>query len=189
MSNAEHGHPIFLEHGQLVTPPDPVIPFIEGDGSGEDIWRAAHPVLNAAVEKSYQGQRRLVWKEVYAGEKALRFAGTSLPEETLQAFRSFLVGIKGPLGTPVGGGMRSLNVALRKDLDLYVCLRPVRWLPGVPAPVHHPERVDMVIFRENTEDVYTGIEFEYGSEENQNFKALLREHFPAEYARMRFPES
>ncbi len=189
MPETVNGHTLYMEHGQLGVPPDPIIPFIEGDGSGVDIWRAAHPVLDAAVEKAYQGQRRLVWKEVYAGEKAARLYGTSLPEETLQAFRMFLVGIKGPLGTPVGGGMRSLNVALRKDLDLYVCLRPVRWLPGVPAPVHHPERVDMVIFRENTEDVYAGIEFEQGSEANQNFKALLQEHFPSEYARMRFPAS
>lgn len=189
MSEVERGHPILIEHGQLVTPPDPVIPFIEGDGSGVDIWRAARPVLDAAVEKAYQGQRSLVWKEVFAGEKALRLIGTTLPEDTLQAFRTFLVGIKGPLGTPVGGGMRSLNVALRKDLDLYVCLRPVRWLPGVPAPVRYPERVDMVVFRENTEDVYAGIEFDQGSEDSQTFKEFLRGRFPAEYARLRFPES
>lgn len=189
MSEATSGNPILIEHGNLIIPPDPVIPFIEGDGSGVDIWRAARPVLDAAVEKAYQGQRRLVWREVYGGEKANRLFGTSLPDETLQAFRDFLVGIKGPLGTPVGEGMRSLNVALRKELDLYVCLRPVRWLQGVPAPVHHPERVDMVVFRENTEDVYAGIEFEQGSAENLRFKTMLQEHFPDEYNRMRFPES
>jgi isocitrate dehydrogenase len=146
-------------------------------------------VLDAAVEKAYGGRRKLVWMEVFAGEKAYNQFGSWLPDETVQAFQEFLVGIKGPLTTPIGGGIRSLNVALRKALDLYVCQRPVRYFAGVPSPVKRPEEVDMVIFRENTEDIYTGIEFEYGSADNRRFAALLKEHFPKEYAKIRFPDT
>lgn len=177
------------ENGRLNVPDRPTIPYIEGDGIGADIWRAAKAVLNAAVEKAYAGKRAIVWKEVLAGEKAVKQLGTGLPEETLQAFRKYLVGMKGPMGTPVGGGARSLNVALRKELDLYVCQRPVRWFNGLPAPVVHPEQVNMVIFRENTEDVYAGIEFELGTEDNARFGALLKENFPAQFAKVRFPET
>ncbi len=151
--------------GKLVVPPDPIIPFIEGDGSGKDIWRAAQRVLEAAVEKSYRGERTIEWFEVYAGEKAHDTFGEWLPEDTLRAIKEYHVAIKGPLTTPVGGGIRSLNVALRQKLDLFACVRPSRWFDGVPAPVHHPEKVDMVIFRENTEDVYAGIEWREGTEE------------------------
>ena len=168
---------------------NPVIPFIEGDGTGRDIWRASVRVFDAAVAKAYGGKRKIEWKEVLAGEKAFKQTGSWLPEETLAAFRQYLVGIKGPLTTPIGGGIRSLNVALRKELDLYVCQRPVRWFQGVPSPVKRPQDVDMVIFRENTEDIYTGIEFENGSEDNQKFKALLKEQFPKEYKKIRFPDS
>jgi isocitrate dehydrogenase len=168
---------------------NPVIPFIEGDGTGRDIWRASVRVFDAAVAKAYGGKRKIEWKEVLAGEKAFKQTGSWLPEETLAAFRQYLVGIKGPLTTPIGGGIRSLNVALRKELDLYVCQRPVRWYQGVPSPVKRPQDVDMVIFRENTEDIYTGIEFENGSEDNQKFKALLKEQFPKEYKKIRFPDS
>ncbi len=168
---------------------NPVIPFIEGDGSGPDIWRAAVRVFDAAVASAYGGKRKIAWTEVLAGEKAFKQTGSWLPEETLAAFRRYLVGIKGPLTTPVGGGIRSLNVALRKELDLYVCQRPVRWFRGVPSPVKRPQDVDMVIFRENTEDIYTGIEFEAGSEDNARFKALLKEQFPKEYKKIRFPDS
>ncbi|WP_322508647.1 NADP-dependent isocitrate dehydrogenase [Anaerolinea sp.] len=186
---SESGERITMQNGRLHVPSHPIIPFIIGDGTGPDIWRAAVRVFDAAVEKAYRGERRIVWKEVLAGEKAFNTLGTWLPEETLQAFREYLVGIKGPLTTPIGGGIRSLNVALRKELDLYVCLRPVRYFPGVPSPVRHPELVDMVIFRENTEDIYTGIEYEYGTEENARFKQLLKEHFPKDYAKIRFPET
>ena len=168
---------------------NPVIPFIEGDGTGRDIWRASVRVFDAAVAKAYGGKRKIEWKEVLAGEKAFKQTGNWLPEETLAAFRQYLVGIKGPLTTPIGGGIRSLNVALRKELDLYVCQRPVRWFQGVPSPVKRPQDVDMVIFRENTEDIYTGIEFENGSEDNKKFKALLKEQFPKEYKKIRFPDS
>ncbi|BAJ62428.1 NADP-dependent isocitrate dehydrogenase [Anaerolinea thermophila] len=186
---SESGERITMQNGRLHVPSHPIIPFIIGDGTGPDIWRAAVRVFDAAVEKAYRGERRIIWKEVLAGEKAFNTLGTWLPEETLQAFREYLVGIKGPLTTPIGGGIRSLNVALRKELDLYVCLRPVRYFPGVPSPVRHPELVDMVIFRENTEDIYTGIEYEYGTEENARFKQLLKEHFPKDYAKIRFPET
>ncbi|HEY65576.1 MAG TPA: NADP-dependent isocitrate dehydrogenase [Caldilineae bacterium] len=189
MEVPEEGEKITIENGKLRVPDHPIIPFIEGDGTGRDIWRAAKRVLDAAVEKAYQGRRKIHWMEVYAGEKAFNRFGTWLPEETIAAFKEFLVGIKGPLTTPVGGGIRSLNVALRKALDLYVCQRPVRWFPGVPSPVKHPEYVDMVVFRENTEDIYAGIEFEHGTEENKRFLALLKEHFPEEYAKIRFPET
>ncbi len=180
---------IYRKDNRLIVPENPVIPYIEGDGIGADIWRAARAVLNAAVKAAYQGRRSLVWKEVLAGEKAMRQVGNGLPDETLQAFRDYLVGMKGPMGTPVGGGARSLNVALRKELDLYVCQRPVRWFKGLPAPVVHPEMVDMVIFRENTEDVYAGIEFELGSEENLRFASLLKDNFPTQYRKVRFPET
>jgi isocitrate dehydrogenase len=183
------GEKIRIQNGKIQTPDQPIIPFVEGDGTGRDIWRASKRVLDAAVEKAYGGKRSIRWMEVFAGEKAYNNFGSWLPEETVQAFDEFLVGIKGPLTTPIGGGIRSLNVALRKALDLYVCQRPVRYFQGVPSPVKRPEDVDMVVFRENTEDIYTGIEFEYGSEENRRFKALLQEHFPNEYAKMRFPET
>jgi isocitrate dehydrogenase len=184
-----NGEPISMSGGKLQVPAHPILPFIEGDGTGPDIWRASQPVLDAAVEKAYHGSRKIAWMEVLAGEKAFNQTGSWLPEETLAAFRKYLVGIKGPLTTPIGGGMRSLNVALRKELDLYVCLRPVRYFTGVPSPVKHPEYVDMVIFRENTEDIYTGIEFENGSEGVETFKRLLKEAFPKEYAKIRFPNS
>src|SRR3970040_2357038 len=164
------GQPIRLEYGRLVVPDRPILPFIEGDGTGPDIWRAAVRVFDAAVEKAYAGQKRVAGMEVFAGEKSFDRDQTWLPDETIDAFREFLVGIKGPLTTPIGGGIRSLNVALRKLLDLYVCQRPVRYYTGVPSPVKHPEFVDMVIFRENTEDIYTGIEFQYDTEENKKFK-------------------
>src|SRR5690606_2666648 len=165
---------------------NPIIPFIEGDGTGPDIWRAARRVLDAAVERAYGGQRRIAWYEVYAGEKAFNLFGEWLPPETLEAFREYLVGIKGPLTTPVGGGIRSLNVAIRQELDLYVCLRPVRWYPGVPSPVKNPGDVDMVIFRENTEDIYAGIEFAPGSPEAARLLELLGQHFPEALDRIRF---
>jgi isocitrate dehydrogenase len=185
----EHGAKITIDDGVLNVPKNPVIPFIEGDGIGRDIWRASKRVFDAAVEKAYDGEHRIVWMEVYAGEKAYDKFDSWLPEETVQAFHEYLVGIKGPLTTPIGGGIRSLNVALRKALDLYVCQRPVRYFNGVPSPVKHPEYVDMVVFRENTEDIYAGIEFEQGTAENQQFKSLLKEVFPEEYAKMRFPET
>ena len=183
------GERISMQNGKLQVPANPVIPFIIGDGTGPDIWHATQPVLDAAVEKAYKGVRKIEWLEVLAGEKAFNETGSWLPEATLTNFREYLVGIKGPLTTPIGGGMRSLNVALRKELDLYVCLRPVRYFEGVPSPVKHPEQVDMVIFRENTEDIYTGIEFENGTEGAEKFKALLKENFPKEYAKIRFPNS
>jgi len=185
----EGGEKITIKSGLLTVPQNPIIPFIEGDGTGRDIWRASRRVLDAAVQKAYDGQRKLVWMEVYAGEKAFNQFQSWLPEESLQAFKEFLVGIKGPLTTPIGGGMRSLNVALRKELDLYVCQRPVRWYEGVPSPVKRPQDVDMVVFRENTEDIYTGIEFENGTDENLKFKQLFQQAFPKEYAKIRFPDS
>jgi isocitrate dehydrogenase len=183
------GASIANHDGKLVVPDNPIIPFIEGDGTGPDIWRASVRVMDAAVTKAYGSKRRIHWMEVFAGEKANRLFNTWLPEETVAACREYLVSIKGPLTTPVGGGIRSLNVALRQMLDLYVCLRPVRWFKGVPSPVRHPEKVDMVIFRENTEDIYVGIEFEQGSAENRKFLELFRQAFPKAYARIRFPES
>jgi isocitrate dehydrogenase len=180
---------ISLQNGRLVVPDYPTIPFVEGDGSGPDIWRAARRVLDAAVEHAYGNQRKVEWKEILAGEKSFKLLNNWLPDETLQAFRQYLVGIKGPLTTPVGGGIRSLNVALRKELDLYVCQRPVRWFAGVPSSVRDPEWVDMVIFRENTEDVYTGIEFEQGTPANDLFFKLLKENFPEEFKRIRFPDT
>jgi isocitrate dehydrogenase len=183
------GEKIFIQNGKLTVPSRPIIPFIEGDGSGPDIWRAARRVLDAAVEHAYGQQRQIRWMEVYAGEKSFKDFKTWLPDETIQALQEFKVGIKGPMTTPVGGGIRSLNVALRKILDLYVCLRPIRWFEGVPSPTLHPEYVNMVIFRENTEDIYTGIEFELGTPENTQMLALLKQYFPYEYAKIRFPES
>ena len=167
----------------------PVIPYIEGDGTGPDIWRAAVGVVDAAVAKAYKGDRKIEWKEVLAGEKAFKTTGQWLPQETLDAFKQYLVGIKGPLTTPIGGGIRSLNVAIRQECDLYVCLRPVRWFEGVPSPVLHPEKVDMVIFRENTEDIYAGIEFTAGSEDAAKIEAFLKETFPQKYAKIRFHEN
>jgi isocitrate dehydrogenase len=183
------GEKITVEAGKLQVPNNPIIPFVEGDGTGRDIWRASVRVFDAAVEKAYKGQRKIHWMEVLAGEKAYKQVNSWLPDETTDAFKEFRVGIKGPLTTPIGGGIRSLNVALRKLLDLYVCLRPVRYYTGVPSPVKHPEYVDMVIFRENTEDIYAGMEFQYGTPENAKFKQLLKESFPQEYAKMRFPET
>jgi len=176
-------------NGALQVPDNPIIPFIEGDGTGRDIWRASVRVFDAAVEKAYKGKKKIHWMEIYAGEKPFKMFNTWLPDETVQAFTEFLVGIKGPLTTPIGGGFRSLNVSLRILLDLYVCLRPVRYFKGVPSPVKHPEYVDMVIFRENTEDIYTGIEFINGTEENKKLKSFLKENFPKEYAKIRFPNT
>ncbi len=178
-----------MQNGHLVVPDHPVIPFVEGDGSGPDIWHAAKRVFDAAIRRAYGDQRKIDWLEVLAGAKAFRATNNWLPDETLSALRKYIVGIKGPLTTPVGGGIRSLNVALRKELDLYVCQRPVRWFPGVPSSVRDPEWVDMVIFRENTEDVYTGIEFEQGTSQNDLLLEFIKTQFPGEYERIRFPET
>ena len=171
----------------LEVPDEPIIPFIDGDGIGPDIWRASVRVFDAAVGKAYKGARKVAWKKVLAGEAAFHQTGNWLPDETVAAFREHLVGIKGPLTTPVGGGIRSLNVALRQLLDLYVCLRPVRWFTGVPSPVRHPEKTDMVIFRENTEDIYAGIEFEATSEDAARFRSIFAEAFPSHFKKFRFP--
>jgi isocitrate dehydrogenase len=183
------GEKITIENGKLKVPDQPIIPFIEGDGTGPDIWRASVRVLDAAVEKCYGGQRKIRWMEVYAGQKSNDKFGTWLPDATVQACRDYLVSIKGPLTTPIGGGIRSLNVALRQMLDLYVCLRPVRWFKGVPSPVKNPGKVDMVIFRENCEDIYAGIEFEAGSEANRKFMEMFKAAYPKEYGKIRFPET
>jgi isocitrate dehydrogenase len=183
------GDSISMKNGMLVVPDRPIIPFIEGDGIGPDVWRASKRVIDAAIEKTYQGQKEIKWLEVYAGEKANQLTGSWLPDETIDACNEFLVAIKGPLTTPIGGGIRSLNVALRQILDLYVCLRPVRWFKGVPSPVKRPELIDMVIFRENTEDIYAGIEFEQGSENNKKFLAFFKDAFPNYYKKIRFPET
>jgi isocitrate dehydrogenase len=180
------GNKIRMENGQLRVPDDPIIPFIRGDGTGPDIWAAAQPVFDAAVNKAYGGRRRVVWFEVFAGEEAYKRFSTWLPEETIEIFREYLVGIKGPLTTPIGGGIRSLNVALRQTLDLYVCLRPVRYFPGVPSPVKHPEKVNMVIFRENTEDIYAGIDYSAGSVEARKLLEFLQNEMPAAFKRIRF---
>ena len=177
---------ISFKNGRLEVPDDPIIPFIEGDGTGPDIWRASVRVLDAAVEKAYGGKKKIAWKEVYAGEKSFKQFNNWLPDETVDAFRKYYVGIKGPLTTPVGGGIRSLNVALRQLLDLFVCLRPVRWYKGVPSPVRHPEKVDMVIFRENTEDIYAGIEYAAGSAEAQAVLDFFAKQFPKEFKKIRF---
>jgi isocitrate dehydrogenase len=181
------GAKISIANGKLNVPPNPVIPFIEGDGTGPDIWRASVRVLDAAVAKAYGGQRQIKWVEVYAGQKAYDQFNTWLPDSTVELCREYLVSIKGPLTTPIGGGIRSLNVALRQLLDLYVCLRPVRWFKGVPSPVKKPDQVDMIIFRENTEDIYAGVEFEAGSEANRKFLELFKANFPKEYGKIRFP--
>ena len=183
------GAKISIKDGKLQVPDNPIIPFVEGDGTGRDIWRASQRVFDAAVEKAYGGKRKIHWMEVYAGEKSFKMFQNWLPDETTEAFKEFLVGIKGPLTTPIGGGIRSLNVTLRKLLDLYVCQRPVRYYNGVPSPVKHPEYVDMVIFRENTEDIYAGIEFQYGTDDNKKFKELFKGAFPKEYGKMRFPDT
>jgi isocitrate dehydrogenase len=180
---------ISINNGKLVVPENPTIPFIEGDGTGPDIWSAAKSVFDTAVEKAYSGKRKINWKEVLAGEKSFKKTGSWMPDETMAAFREYLVGIKGPLTTPVGGGIRSLNVALRQDLDLYACVRPVKWFKGVPSPVKEPHKTNMVVFRENTEDIYAGIEFETGTEDNQKFLKLFEENYPKQYKKIRFPLS
>ncbi|WP_299577653.1 NADP-dependent isocitrate dehydrogenase [uncultured Sunxiuqinia sp.] len=182
------GEKIKLENGRLIVPDHPIIPFIQGDGIGKDITKPAQSVLDAAVEKAYGSSRKLIWKEVLAGQKAFKATGNYLPQETLDSFKEHLVGIKGPLETPVGGGIRSLNVALRQTLDLYVCLRPVRWFKGVPSPVRYPSMVDMHIFRENTEDIYAGIEFEIGDEKTKKFQDFLINEMGIS-TQIRFPES
>jgi len=183
------GQKITLTSGKLNVPDNPIIPFIEGDGIGPDIWKASVAVIDAAVAKAYGGKKKIEWMEVLAGEKAFKLKNDWLPEETLAAFREYLVGIKGPLTTPIGGGITSLNVALRQKLDLYVCLRPVRYFKGVPSPVKAPEKVNMVIFRENTEDIYAGIEFEAGTERSKKILDFLKAEFPKDFAKVRFPET
>jgi isocitrate dehydrogenase len=181
------GDRIRITDGRLEVPDNPVIPFIEGDGTGPDIWRASQTVFDAAVAKAYGGKRRITWLEVLAGEKAFNQTKNWLPDETVAAFKDCIVGIKGPLTTPIGGGIRSLNVALRQLLDLYVCLRPVRYFKGVPSPVKRPEQVDMVIFRENTEDIYAGIEWESGSPEAKKIVTFLQGEMKV--TKIRFPET
>ncbi len=178
---------ISIKDGKLQVPDQPIVPFIEGDGTGPDIWAASVKVFDAAVAKAYGGKRKIQWKEVLAGEKSFKLSGDWLPEETLDAFRKYLVGIKGPLTTPVGGGIRSLNVALRQELDLYACVRPVRWFTGVPSPVKQPELTDMVIFRENTEDIYAGIEYKAGTPEVKKLMDFLQNEMKVK--NIRFPES
>ncbi|MFL5320781.1 MAG: NADP-dependent isocitrate dehydrogenase [Myxococcaceae bacterium] len=186
---APTGQKITLTNGKLNIPDNPILPFIEGDGTGPDIWRASQMVFDAAVEKAFKGKKKISWYEVLAGEKAFKKVNNWLPDETVAAFREYLVGIKGPHTTPVGGGIRSLNVALRQMLDLYVCLRPVRYFKGVPSPVKTPEKVDMVIFRENTEDIYAGIEFEAGTDKAKKFLAWLKTEYPKDFEKVRFPET
>src|SRR5712691_3207520 len=183
------GGKVEVTDGKLHVPDQPILPFIEGDGTGPDIWRASVRVLDAAVQRAYGGRRKIQWMEVYAGQKSHDKLGSWLPDETVEAFREFRVGIKGPLTTPVGGGIRSLNVALRQLLDLYVCLRPVRWFKGVPSPVKRPDKIDMVIFRENTEDIYAGIEFEAGTPEVKKILTFLKDNFADMYKKVRFPET
>ncbi|MHC4077376.1 MAG: NADP-dependent isocitrate dehydrogenase [Planctomycetota bacterium] len=180
---------ITMRGTELQVPDEPIIPFIDGDGTGPDIWRASVRVFDAAVQKAHGGKRTVAWHQVLAGEAALDKTGEWLPAATVDAFRDHLVGIKGPLTTPVGGGIRSLNVALRQLLDLYTCLRPVRYFQGVPSPVKKPELTDMVIFRENTEDIYAGIEFEHGDTDTERFKSLLQENFPERFGKVRFPRT
>src|SRR5271168_388623 len=180
------GEKITIAQGKLSVPDCPILPFIRGDGTGPDIWAASERVFDAAVTKAYGGKRKIAWFEVFAGEEAFTKTGNWLPDETVAAFREYLVGIKGPLTTPVGGGIRSLNVALRQMLDLYVCLRPVQWFAGVPSPVKHPEKVDMVIFRENTEDIYAGIEFAAGTPEAQKVLDFIAKEFPKSFDKIRF---
>jgi isocitrate dehydrogenase len=183
----EGGAKITISDGQLQVPHNPIIPFIEGDGTGPDIWASAVRVFDAAVEKTYNGERKIHWVEIFAGQKPFDKWGSWLPDSTVEACREYLISIKGPLTTPIGGGIRSLNVALRQMLDLYVCQRPVRWFEGVPSPVKNPGAVDMVIFRENTEDIYAGIEFEEGSAAIEKFMSLFKESFPEEFRKIRFP--
>ena len=183
------GKSMTFKNQSLDVPDQPIVPFIEGDGTGADIWPASRKVFDAAVRKAYAASRQVIWKEVYAGEKSFNASANWLPEETLEAFRTHIVGIKGPLTTPVGDGIRSLNVTLRQELDLYACVRPVRWFEGVPSPVKNPGQVDMVIFRENTEDIYAGIEFEKGHSDTEHFAETLREHFPKRFAKVRFPKT
>jgi isocitrate dehydrogenase len=183
------GQKITISNGKLTVPNNPVIPFIEGDGTGPDIWASSVRVLDAAVEKAYGGTRKIEWKEVLAGEKAFNQTNNWLPQETLDIINEYLVAIKGPLTTPVGGGIRSLNVALRQQLDLYACVRPVRWFKGVPSPVKEPWLVDMVIYRENTEDIYAGIEFQEGTPDAAKFAEFLKTNFPDRYKKVRFPNT
>lgn len=183
------GAAVTMQNGRLCVPDRPIIPFIIGDGTGPEIWAAASRVIDAAVKKAYQGKRSIAWYEVFAGQKSFDHLGTWLPDETVEAFRTYLVGIKGPLTTPVGGGIRSLNVTLRQDLDLFVCLRPVRYFNGIETPVKAPEKVDMVVFRENTEDIYAGIEFKEGTEDAKLFFDAMSRIFPDRMKKVRFPES
>jgi isocitrate dehydrogenase len=180
---------ISISNGKLNVPDNPTVPFISGDGTGVDIWPAAQNVLDSAIQKAYGGKRKINWKKVMAGEESFKANGNWMPDETMAAFREYLVGIKGPLATPVGGGIRSLNVALRQDLDLYACVRPVRWFKGVPSPVKEPHKTSMTIFRENTEDIYAGIEFQMGTDDNKKFMAYFKEAFPKMYKKIRFPET
>lgn len=185
------GDKITMQGGELQVGDRPIIAFIEGDGTGPDIWSASQRVIDAAVEKAYGGKKEIAWMEVFAGDKANEVYGETLwlPDETLEALREYLIGIKGPLTTPVGGGIRSINVAIRQRLDLYACVRPVKYFTGVPSPVKRPEEIDMIVFRENTEDIYAGIEYQHGSEEADRFLSLLKEHFPESYEKIRFPGS
>ena len=180
------GGKISIKNGRLTVPENPILPFIRGDGTGPDIWAASVRVFDAAVQKAYGGKRKISWFEVFAGEAAKNKFDNWLPDETVEAFKEYLVGIKGPLTTPVGGGIRSLNVALRQMLDLYVCLRPVQWFAGVPSPVKHPEKVNMVIFRENTEDIYAGIEYAAGTPEAQKVLDFVAKEFPKDFKKIRF---
>ena len=184
-----NGDIITIKDKKLIVGNNPIIPFIEGDGIGIDIWSTSKKVIDNAVEKAYSGSKKIEWLEVLAGEKAFNQTGEWLPQETLDSFNKYLVGIKGPLTTPVGGGITSLNVALRQKLDLFACVRPVRWFDGTPSPVKDPSTTDMVIFRENTEDIYAGIEFENGTKENEKIKSLLKENFEQKFDKIRFPES
>ena len=183
------GDNIKIVDRKLVVGDSPIIPFIEGDGIGIDIWPASKNVIDSAVEKAYRGTKKIIWKEVLAGEKAYNATGNWLPQETLDSFNKYLVGIKGPLTTPIGGGMSSLNVALRQKLDLFACVRPVRWFNGTPSPVKDPSTTDMIIFRENTEDIYAGIEFKNGTEENITLKQVLEEKFKSRFDKIRFPNT
>ena len=187
--NIMEGQKIRFSDGKIEVSNNPILPFIEGDGIGIDIWPASKMVFDAAVEKAYGGERKIIWKEVLAGEKAFKETGEWLPQETLDIFSEYLVGIKGPLTTPVGGGITSLNVALRQKLDLFACVRPVRWFNGTPSPVKDPSTTDMVIFRENTEDIYAGIEFEKGSDDNNKLKKILKDNFPERFNKIRFPNT
>jgi isocitrate dehydrogenase len=183
------GGTITINNGKLTVPDQPIIPYIEGDGTGPDIWRSSQNVLDSAVKKAYGGKRQIKWFEVYAGQKSFDKYQDWLPEDTLTAMRHYLVSIKGPLTTPIGGGIRSLNVALRQMMDLYVCLRPVRWFKGVPSPVKRPDKVSMTIFRENTEDIYAGIEYEAGTDSAKKMIGFIKENFPKDYGKIRFPET